>query len=494
MKLSLKIFCVLLCAIFALPGPIAKAEAGRVSMEMHNANIVDAIKLLANSANLNIVIPQTLEGEVTVKLQNVSWENALSSILRTKGYSYQSYGDVVLIDSTEQLNTSLTTKVFQLQYLDATDMEPFIKNILSPQGKVNSLLESRRAGFAIGSGVGKGGSEEESNVAQKSRTLIITDTPEIVAIAEETIKQLDVEPVQIAIFVQVVELVLSRGQDIGIKWNLEVSGTGAAQPTTFPFPADAVGGPFLPEGAAFPTDGGTFTFGTLDASKLQATLKLLETTGDLNVLSNPKITTLNNLQASILIGQKFPITTESIDAETGLRTISLDHYEDIGIQLVVIPKVVSTDAVSMIIHPSVSTLGALIENRFPIIQTREADTQVMVKNNNTIVIGGLMQDQDTENITKVPVLGDIPILKYLFRHKQNSTQKVELVLFVTPHIVNGPAEGLYRDVVIQEAMQQITDKVDKKLGFKKKYVDPITPAAEPKSTAPRSKFQRRERR
>lgn len=445
-----------------------RAMEGTVSMDMRNTSILDVIQLLANSAQLNIVIPDELEGQVTVKLSDVYWEDALDSILKTKGYSYQKQGDVIRIDAMEDLKTDLETRVFILKHVDATDIQPFLASILSQKGKINSFTEKGRSAFAFGTGVAGEKTIKESETAKKSRILSITDVQEVLATAEEIINQLDIEPQQISIQAQVVEVILSKDQQIGIQWNTVASASGGGQPWTFPFPG-ALGGPFTPTGTAFPTPGAsTFTFGTLDASNMTATLRLLEEKGKVNVLSSPKITTLNNLEAKILIGERFPITTESIDAQTGLRTITLDHYEDIGIQLIVIPQVSGNDAINMIIHPAISSLGELVDDRYPRINTREADTQILIRNNHTVVIGGLLEDRDTKTISQVPVLGDIPILKYLFRHKANNVQKVELLIFVTPQIVYGASEGLNREVKVNQVALDIMEDVDKQLGVKKK--------------------------
>lgn len=463
--------------------PSAYPDASTVSMDMRQANIVDVVQLLAKSANLNIVIPDDLQGEVSVKLANVYWEDALSSILHTKGFGYQKQGNVVRIDALDKLKGDVETRVFILKYVDATDMKPFLESILSPQGKINSLTEKGRTEFSLGTGVGET-QKTEGAVAKKSRILTITDTQEVVERAAAIIEKLDLEPKQIAIDVQIVEVTHGKDEDLGIRWNIEATLRGAKQPTTFPFPASATGGPFLPAGSKFPTpaDSSNFAFGTLDASNFSATLKLLQSKGDVNVLSSPKITTLNNLQASILIGEHFPITTESIDDKTGLRTISLDHYEDIGIQLIVIPQVSGEDAINMIIHPAVSTIGELVDGRYPRINTREADTQVLVMNDHTIVIGGLLQDRDSMNIDKVPILGSIPVLKYLFRHKVSSTQKVELIIFVTPRIVAGASGGLSRDFVVNSLPNEIMTKVDEKLNLiPKPKSPPSSDAAKAKS-------------
>ena len=217
-----------------------------VSMDMRNVNIVEIVQLLANSSGLNIVIPDDLQGEVTVKLKEVAWEDALDSILRTKGFGYQKQGTVLRIDALDRLKGDLGSHVFVLKYVDANDMKSFLEGMLSEHGKITTLIEKGRASIALGGSLTENKSAEAPS-PQKSRILTLTDTQEVVDRAAAMIAQLDVEPKQIAIEVQIVEVVMSKNQDLGIKWNIEGGlSSGGTQPTTFPFPSGAVGGPFLP--------------------------------------------------------------------------------------------------------------------------------------------------------------------------------------------------------------------------------------------------------
>ena len=449
---------------------LSTSKNGMVSMEMKNADLMNVVQLLAQSAGLNIIVPDGLAGKISLSLKDVYWEDALSSILRTKGFAYEKRGNVVRIDVAQNIQTDLISKIFTLQYIDAEEIKPLLATVLTPVGKVTSFIEKGRSSYALKGEMGER-KMTEGGVSEKARSLVVTDVVAGIERAEKAIRELDVQPKQISIEVQLVEVTHSEGEQIGVNWNFELSAAGGKQPMTFPFPAAAVGGPFLPSNTDFPqTESNDFTFGALDASNFKATLQMMQTNGQINVLSSPKITTLSNLEASILIGEHFPITTESIDAETGLRTITLDHYEDIGIQLIVIPKIVGDNTINMIIHPAVSSLGDLVDGRYPRINTREADTQVMIANANTIVIGGLLQDREIENLRKVPFLGDIPILKYLFRHKEKSTQKIELMIFVTPRIVGATTspslpESLSREVSINALPETVMKKVDKSLGL-----------------------------
>jgi len=210
------------------------------------------------------------------------------------------------------------------------------------------------------------------------------------------------------------------------------------RPTNLPFGPH--GGRFFPGPVPTPTDS-NFLFGTLDATQLTAALQLIEQTTEAEVISEPNITTLDSIEASILIGQKFPVTTETVDPQTAVRTVSLDYYEDIGIQLNVVPTVSGPeDKVHLIIHPAVSTVAELIENRYPVIQTREADTQVLLASGETVVIGGLIESDVAETVRRIPWISRIPLLGRLFTFTDESEITTELILLVTPRVVQGAGE------------------------------------------------------
>ena len=176
---------------------------------------------------------------------------------------------------------------------------------------------------------------------------------------------------------------------------------------------------------------------TLSVSDFNLVLNALKATGNVEIISNPTILTLNNHEASILIGERYPIIqTETSDV--GYTTESLDHYEPIGVHLQVIPQVLDKDYISMIIRPAVTSLGGVVQgNNISInrINTREASTQAIVRSGETVVIGGLISNRLTKNISKLPLFGDIPILGWAFKNKRDVVEKVNLMVFVTPTVV-----------------------------------------------------------
>jgi type II secretory pathway component GspD/PulD (secretin) len=183
--------------------------------------------------------------------------------------------------------------------------------------------------------------------------------------------------------------------------------------------------------------GGTLLFQQLTDIQFSVLMHMLEDAGTANVLSSPRILTLNNQEARIIVGEKFPIIQyEQETTETGVRITagtSLDYYEKIGIQLAVVPQICASNRISMIVRPSVTDRTSLVET-YPVLSTREAETQIMVVSGETVVIGGLVRDRERKEQFRVPFFGSIPLLGWLFKREATIKDKVDLLIFLTATI------------------------------------------------------------
>jgi len=186
------------------------------------------------------------------------------------------------------------------------------------------------------------------------------------------------------------------------------------------------------------TGTGRFRYGTLDFGSLQAVLQVLSSRTDTNILSNPRIVTLDNQPANIIVGKKYPQPQYTYNADQAKMQVSGWEYLDIGIILKVTPHVNKAGFVTLDIAPQVSDIDsyATVEGTsMPILTTEQAATQVMIKDGETLVIAGLIKDQVSNNKNKIPLLGDIPIVGMLFKKKADTKQKTDLLIFITPHII-----------------------------------------------------------
>lgn len=434
---------VILLGMFLLP-LYAQEEIlkRKVTVDVRDADLRVLLHLIARDTRTNIVVHEDVKGKVSVQLKDVPLEKALESMLRTLNFGFYLEDGVITVLPMERMPLRMQTKIFTLKYLDANDVKRFLqKELSSEKARIEVFTQAGRMMYGFGEGVTRRPPEQQQ-VVTKSKILSITDTPQNLARLESMIRKIDVKPLQILIDVRIAEISYERERELGIEWNFELGAVGAARPTSLPF-EPKTGAEF--QRGNFPKpEADDFIFGTLDASRLTATLKLLEASGDLNTLAKPTIATLENQQASILIGTRFPITVETIQPELRQTVVTLDRFENIGIQLLVLPQVVGEDYVNMIIHPAISILGKLVADRFPIISTREADTQVLIRSGQSVVIGGLIEEREEKALRSIPGLGDIPILKYFVTYKGKKVKKTDLLIFVTPRIVRERPEKVQR--------------------------------------------------
>jgi len=264
---------------------------------------------------------------------------------------------------------------------------------------------------------------------EDTNSLLVMTPPKNSERVKELLAEMDRPVPQVLIKVLVAEVTRGKSIDLGVEFsamNLRPSGRGTELSTDFGI-ADETGG---------------LVISVLEAD-VTAALRALEEVGKLDVLSRPYILTSDNQAASITVGQRVPIPTQSRTTETG-QTINTITYEDIGIIMNVTPHINPDGLVIMDINPEISTVSdstVPISETFnaPIYNKRSAQSRVAILDGQTIVIGGLVQDQKTETVTKVPLLGDVPVLGYLFRRTEQEKSKTELLIFLTPHVAKEPA-------------------------------------------------------
>jgi type II secretory pathway component GspD/PulD (secretin) len=258
----------------------------------------------------------------------------------------------------------------------------------------------------------------------------------------------------IAIEAKLVETTLGDDERLGFDWQARATATGAILPHTFPFPKSAGtgdftaepnpnsqvggGGPAFPPGQAFPYGSpGDFTFGKLNFQEFTVALELLNQQSSTNLVSAPKVTTLDNQQAEIVVGTVVPVARYERLKETGTLEVTGYDEKKIGVRLVVTPHVAEDSTIVLTVSPEISEIleyrGQF--NERPVTSTRTASTQVVMQSGETVMIGGLIKTVEGEVVRKVPFLGDIPLLGLLFKHRTKTKQKVDLMIFITPHLL-----------------------------------------------------------
>ena len=301
-----------------------------------------------------------------------------------------------------------------------------------------------------GSGSSSGGSRQYVNSTMIGDAVITSDLDTrrlIIVTDDETnenirtiIQSLDKPKPQVLINVVFVQVTHDKGLDLGLEASLAGSVGINAEPGGRA--RDSVSTRFgLADAANDPTQVGTFY--RVLGRDVNATLHALSSVSKTEILSRPSILTRNNQQATIMVGQSVPIITNSRVSDQTNTTINTVQYQDIGIILRVTPFITAEGLVEMIVSPEISSLSATtvpISNTVssPVIDKRSADTVVVTPSDKTVVIGGLISTQTSDRESKVPILGDIPILGNAFKRKQKTDVKTELLIFLTPHVVPNP--------------------------------------------------------
>ncbi|GEM_PF-242685 len=457
--------------VSAKPGETAEvvAPVAKVSLDFKEADIRNVLRILSYKSGVNIVASPEVAGLVTIRLTDVPWDKALAVILETYGYGFERKDNIIsvypmaMLTARKQEQADLAavqptvTKVIKLKFTDASDMRKVIEPQLSPRGKITVLEATGQAGWEFG-GAELGKRKRTSEKVSKSKMLVISDIPPVLEKLEEVISKLDKRPQQVLIETRILEVNRDKLRDLGLEFG---TGSDAASfitttrkgngdpetqlqassqslrvaPSTFSPVATSIGSTLT--GTTAFNSGLTAYFKKVTGSQFEVILHALEEDVQTNTLSAPRILTLSDQEATILVGTKYPILTSQISTESASTvTTTLDYYQDIGIQLNVVPQVSDGGYINLILHPAVTAKnGTVGTNLYPIIDTRETETQVLIKDGETVVIGGLLKDVRGESEIGIPVLSKIPIIGWAFKRKVNDIQKIDLLIFITASVV-----------------------------------------------------------
>jgi len=440
-------------------GTFEVGPEGYVSFDIQEADIRVVLRMFARRFNINIVPSPAVQGTVSIQLTNVHWERALKTMLDMHGLITQRDEDIIRVLTPDEVEEEpLETRVFSLGYTNAAESQELIANLLTTRGRVDVDAAGNR--------------------------LIITDIPTRFQTIEEVIEELDKQTLQVLIEAKVIEKEASQGSHIGIKWDfmesykvgiedvsrsytksqLLVTDTVDKRSFSQTFtskPGDIGREKYLDEGtAAFESskvvkqigeDGSAplktyrhiIKTATLSPADFELTLSALLDNSDIEILSKPRIITVDNREAMIKVVEQIPIPSYQYNTETGRFEINSFEFKDIGIILNVTPHINKDDYITLDIVPEVSKTDSFVRfdsgggsvAEIPIIDIRTTETRVIIQSGETLVIGGLITSDASEVISKVPLLGDIPVINILFKHKATEITTKDLILFITPTIV-----------------------------------------------------------
>ncbi len=420
-------------------GSKSKYSGEKLSLNFQNVEIRSVLQVIADFTGLNIITSDTVSGNLTLRLKDVPWDQALDIILQSKGLSMRKNGNVILIAPSEELATKEKLDLEarqQISELEATQTESYqlkyqkgaaIKTILSDD---KQKLLSKRGSVVV---------DERTN------TLFIQDTANKLDEIRKLINQIDVPVRQVMIESRIIEASDSFTKELGARLGIQDRGRVGGNTTTgfsgnVPAAANlALGTPQIPGGdnlnVSLPVTGaaGTFALTLLNAganSILNLEISALQKDGRGKIISSPRVITADQTEALIESGTEIPYQQAS---SSGATTVA---FKKAVLSLKVKPQITPDDNVLMDLQVNKDTPDYdHITAGVPPLLTKQITTSVLVENGGTVVIGGIYTQNQSESITKVPLLGDIPVLGHLFKTKRDQDDKAELLIFVTPKIL-----------------------------------------------------------
>ncbi|MCX5784326.1 MAG: AMIN domain-containing protein [Elusimicrobia bacterium] len=380
-----------------------------ISFDYNEASVREVIGMMAAKAGVNVIYSDDVSGSITINLNRVPFDEAFKTILDGKGLTAQQVGDNILRIATpqtfmaEQKKAMLQTRIFFLNYSKAAEVKVQVEAVTAAENRTAHCV-----------------------VDLANNALIITDTPMGLEGTARLLKNLDRVPKQVMIEVKLVEVTLDNSFELGVDWNFANKTNGTSGEVYMAGPTPGAG-----------TMAGSFTLGKVLAnSSFNAVISAAVKKNKAKILSDPKVATLNNKEASIDITDQTSYDQQTVTNVSGVNTITHAFSNVVtGITLKVTPTINSDGRITMHIVPSVSQPSAGLPGAPPNVATRGTDTNVVVRDGETIVIGGLIHDNQADVVYKIPILGDIPLLGYVFRKKSVTRTRVELLIFVTPTVI-----------------------------------------------------------
>ena len=375
----------------------------QVSFSFTAAGLGDVLTSIAQSYDLNILPPADLSGTVTINLKDVTLDEALHSVLEQNGYTYLWERNVIKVKKKEE---AVVSRVISVSYVKLDTAYEVVQKLASEAGSLR--------------------------LNEANNEILATDKIANVEKMENAVAKLDTAPLQILIQTQILDMTFTDLKSMGFtlsgtvdtKRLIKLGGPGEGRTTTI---ASTLANPTtdLPSGQF------TATVQLDEGGSISDTIDSLVRANKAKVLASPSIATLNNTEAKITIGEKFPITEQT---QTTTGTTTTTRFVDVGITFTVKPRVGRNGYVTMVIHPEVSSVSATL-TAGPRITTRQADTTVMVRTGETAVIAGLVKEDHSEVRGRNPLLSWFPF-GYIFRNFARNVEQKELAIFITPYIMD----------------------------------------------------------
>ena len=424
-----------------------------INLNVFEEDVVNLIRGLSELTGIDIMLDDSVTGKLTLNLQDKTFREAIELILMNKGLDYTEVSDTLIIAAKDVIEgyKKPITRVFELKNTRAEGAKIILDSYVEEGAKINIVADARlntliitgtkeeiekvegiigtideellTRTFKIDNAIFEDEieaiknmlsiiipEEERINIDNRQSEIIVKGTKEELDNVATMIVGLDKRALQIMIQAKVIEITIDGEKDLGVKW---FSGSGDNRIEG----QIAIGELTL---------GGSFERSGL----IEATLKALQTEGKTNILSNPKVLTLDGKEAKILSGSKIPIRIITPD---GLETV---EYRDVGLSMTITPRLSSDGLITMDANPKIESLGEELIQGYPVINSREEKVIIRANLDETVVIGGLITSEEIKNIRKIPFLANIPIFGELFKYTHTKNKTTEIIILITAHLLD----------------------------------------------------------
>ena len=438
----------------------AAANTQPVTMNVVNGEVRDVLTALAEIGNINLVVDDSVSGNITIQLRDVSVETALDLVTKTKGLTYQKISNIIIVGTPEQIGWNFgNVHIFKLKYINPDALREIGASILFNDKKRTMKPESTQDNEQKKSNIGKDGAKSRNTNEQRKSVVTSTDLDRLsldyatnslifhgteaeAQKIQQLLDMIDIPYQQIVLEAEVVAINKEDAKNIGVEWNWENTPQWAdndpEKVTALQNEqGEIVGYNVEPGKVTRQSRTGIIQFGRNPEGYpyefyYQAKINALVSKGNARVLAKPKITTIDGNKAQILIGDRIPVLVDEVENGKTKTTI---QYVDAGIKLIYTPRINADGQITATVRTEVSSPTLVAEMKAYRITTREAETTVRLKDGETMVIGGLIGSQNSNSSKSVPFFSDLPILGALFKNTNTEKTDTEVMIFLTPRIV-----------------------------------------------------------
>ncbi|WP_456024745.1 type IV pilus secretin PilQ [Pseudomonas protegens] len=414
----------------------------KLSLNFQDIDVRSVLQLIADFTNLNLVASDTVQGGITLRLQNVPWDQALDLVLKTKGLDKRKIGNVLLVAPADEIAARerqelesqkqiaelapLRRELLQVNYAKAADIAKLFQSVTSAEAKIDE--------------------RGSITVDERTNNIIAYQTQDRLDELRRIVAQLDIPVRQVMIEARIVEANVDYDKSLGVRWggsiqnkgNWNASGVNGSSSTIGTPGSTSTNSPFVDMGTVGNTSGIGIAFIT-DNVLLDLELTAMEKTGNGEIVSQPKVVTSDKETAKILKGTEIPYQEAS---SSGATSVS---FKEASLSLEVTPQITPDNRIIMEVKVTKDEPDYLNKVQdVPPIKKNEVNAKVLVNDGETIVIGGVFSNTQSKVVDKVPFLGDVPYLGRLFRRDVVSEKKSELLVFLTPRIMNNQAIAVSR--------------------------------------------------